>query len=105
MWELNAQGKLPFLFDRVGRWWGGKDTEIDIVALDTNDHSKILFGECKFHQDTPMSVTELHRLMNKTQTVQWGDKNREEYFILFCISGYSDELHRLAKNDPHLLLG
>ena len=24
MWELNAQGKLPFLFDRVGRWWGGK---------------------------------------------------------------------------------
>ena len=32
MWELNAQGKLPFLFDRVGRWWGGKDTEIDICS-------------------------------------------------------------------------
>ena len=105
MWELNAQGKLPFLFDRVGRWWGGKDTEIDIVALDTNDHSKILFGECKFHQDTPMTVAELHRLMNKTQAVQWGDEGREEYFIFFCISGYSDELHRLAENDSHILLG
>ena len=43
MWELNAQGKLPFLFDRVGRWWGGNDTEIDIVAVATNDRSNILF--------------------------------------------------------------
>ena len=33
MWELNVQGKLPFLFDRVGRWWGGKDTEIDIEKI------------------------------------------------------------------------
>ena len=52
MWELNAQGKLPFLFDRVGRWWGGKDTEIDIVAIDTTDRSKIILGECKFHQNS-----------------------------------------------------
>ena len=105
MWELNAQGKLPFLFDRVGRWWGGKDTEIDIVALDTNDRSKILFGECKFHQNTPMQVSELHRLMEKTPAVQWGGPDREQYFILFCIGGYSDELRRIAENDEHILLG
>ena len=105
MWELNAQGKLPFLFDRVGRWWGGKDTEIDIVALDTNDRSKILFGECKFHQNTPMQLSELHHLMSKATAVQWGTANREEYFILFCISGYSEELCRLAESDSHILLG
>ncbi|WP_455500387.1 ATP-binding protein [Gemmiger sp.] len=105
MWELNAQGKLPFLFDRVGRWWGGKDTEIDIVALDTNDRSKILFGECKFHQNTQMQLSELRRLMSKAAAVQWGTANREEYFILFCISGYSEELCHLAESDPHILLG
>ena len=65
MWELNAQGKLPFLFDRVGRWWGGKDTEIDIVAIDTTDRSKIIFGECKFHQNVPMQLSELHQLKEK----------------------------------------
>lgn len=36
MWQLNAQGKLPFLLDRVRRWSGCKDTKIDIVALGTN---------------------------------------------------------------------
>lgn len=105
MWELNAQGKLPFLFDRVGRWWGGKDTEIDIVAVDTNDRSNILFGECKFHQNTQMQLSELRQLKAKAAAVQWGKENRTEYFILFCISGYSEELHRLAKSDPHIILG
>lgn len=105
MWELNAQGRLPFLFDRVGRWWGGKDTEIDIVALDTNDRSKILFGECKFHQNTPMQVSELHRLMEKTPAVPWGGPDREQYYILFCVGGYSDDLRRIAESDPHILLG
>lgn len=53
---IECARKLPFLFDRVGRWWGGKDTEIDIVAVDTNDRSNILFGECKFHQNTQMQL-------------------------------------------------
>ena len=105
MWELNAQGKLPFLFDRVGRWWGGKDTEIDIVAVDTNDRSNILFGECKFHQNTQMQLSELRQLKAKAAAVQWGKESRTEYFILFCISGYSEELHRLAESDPHIILG
>lgn len=105
MWELNASGELPFLFDRVGRWWGGKDTEIDIVAIDTNDRERILFGECKFHLHTPMQVAELNRLKEKAAAVQWGSGKREEYFMLFCISGYSEELQQMAASDPHILLG
>lgn len=104
MWELNAQGKLPFLFDRVGRWWGGKDTEIDIVAIDTTDRSKIIFGECKFHQNVPMQLSELHQLKEKAAVVPWGNANRDEYFALFCISGYSEDLQQLAQEDSHLLL-
>ena len=92
------------LLDRVGRWWGGKDTEIDIVAIDTTDRSKIIFGECKFHQNVPMQLSELHQLKEKTAVVPWGNANRDEYFALFCISGYSEELQQLAQEDPHLLL-
>ena len=104
MWELNVQGKLPFLFDRVGRWWGGKDTEIDIVAIDTTDRSKIIFGECKFHQNVPMQLSELHQLKEKAAVVPWGNANRDEYFTLFCIAGYSEDLQQLAQEDSHLLL-
>ena len=42
--------------------------------------------------------------LNKTLRPQ-GKESRTEYFILFCISGYSEELHRLAESDPHIILG
>lgn len=105
MWDLNAAGKLPFMFDRIGRWWGGRDTEIDIVAIDTQDRSHILLGECKFHQNTPMTVEELHKLMAKAPAVEWGTKERKNWFILFSASGYSQELKMLAaKPDSTILL-
>lgn len=105
MWDLNAAGALPFTFDRMGRWWGGKDTEIDIVAIDSTDRSRILLGECKFHQDRPMQVEELRRLQAKSGSVAWGTSDREEYYMLFCVSGYSEELQQIAEQDPHLILG
>lgn len=105
MWKLNAEGTLPFVFDRMGRWWGGRDTEIDIVAIDSNDRGRILLGECKFHQDRPMQVEELRHLRSKAESVQWGTPDREEYYILFCVSGYSEELQHMAEQDPRLLLG
>lgn len=105
LWELNAKQELPFQFDRAGRWWGGKDTEIDIAAVNTGDPDKILFGECKFHLDTPMQVAELNQLRRKAAAVPWGGANREEYFILFCAGGYSKELQDLADADSHILLG
>lgn len=105
MWDLNAKGLLPFQFDRTGRWWDGKDTEIDIVAVNTGDPDKILFGECKFHRHTPMQVAELNQLREKAAAVPWGSSNREEYFILFCAGGYSEELRKMAEDDTHILLG
>lgn len=105
MWELNAQEKLPFRFDRMGRWWGGRDSEIDLVAVDTGNPDKILFGECKFHLHTPMQTAELNQLRRKAAAVPWGGADREEYFILFCSGGYSEELQKLANADSHILLG
>ena len=40
----------------------------------------------------------------KAAVVPWGNANRDEYFALFCISGYSEDLQQLAQEDSHLLL-
>lgn len=46
--ELNKEGKLPFRFTKIGRWWH-KNKEIDLVAL--NEHEKkALFVEVKWKE-------------------------------------------------------
>lgn len=51
-------GKGPQPIDRTGRWRGGRDTETDIMAVNTGGPDKIRFGECKFHLHTPMQAAE-----------------------------------------------
>jgi hypothetical protein len=46
MWQLNSENKLPFHFNKIGRWWNGS-AEIDVVAYDCDGHD-IVFGECKY---------------------------------------------------------
>ena len=46
MWELSAQGKT-LSFEKVGRYWGSKAGEIDIVAIGSEEKNLIL-GECKY---------------------------------------------------------
>lgn len=101
MWELNAGGTWDFHFDKAGRWWNG-NTEIDIVALDREgDH--IIFGECKYRTDK-VGVDVLRALEQKKGQVDWRRDIRDEYFILFSVSGFSDELNRLAKTREDLTL-
>jgi len=44
--RLNMDGKLPFRFTRIGRWWR-KGEEIDLVALNERER-KALFVEVKW---------------------------------------------------------
>lgn len=46
MWQLNSENKLPFHFNKIGRWWNGS-AEIDVVAYDSDGHD-IVSGECKY---------------------------------------------------------
>ncbi|MBP3040977.1 DUF234 domain-containing protein [Bacillaceae bacterium Marseille-Q3522] len=62
MWQLNAEKKLPFLFDKCGRRWNNH-TEIDIVAFESTGEN-ILFGECKYTNE-PMDVDIFYQLMKK----------------------------------------
>ena len=101
MWELNANSSWPFCFSKVGRWWNSEE-EIDIAALDP-DGNNLILGECKFWQE-PVGVSVLRSLEEKAYSVEWRKQKRKVWFILFSISGYTDELQQIAANRNDLIL-
>ena len=95
MWE-----NVPFPLLKVGRWWD-KNTEVDIVALGENN--KIIFGECKYSKKQ-VGLSVLKELQEKAKNIKWNNSNREEYFILFSKSGFSEELEELAQREKNIIL-
>lgn len=104
MWQLNEQGKFNFVFDKLGRWWNSKE-EIDIVGIDSTGND-IIFGECKYYKEGKlMDAKVFYDLLEKAKLVDWKRENRNEKYILFSISGYTEELKKLAKSRNDLFLG
>ena len=95
IWE-----NIPFPLLKVGRWWD-KNTEVDIVALGENN--KIVFGECKYSKKQ-VGLSILKQLQEKAKNIKWNNNNREEYFILFSKSGFSEELEELAQKEKNIIL-
>lgn len=89
-----------FIFHKVGRWWD-KNEEIDIVALNeaTNE---ILFGEVKWSKKQ-VGTNIYEELKRKSQKVEWGKKNRKEYFCLFSKSGFTSQMKKVAKEEKVFL--
>lgn len=102
MWELNAEGKLGMSFDKLGRWWN-QDQEIDIVGVDTTGED-IIFGECKYYTNKQMDAKVFYELQSKSKLVDWKKEQRKETYILFSISGYTEELKEIAKKRNDLIL-
>ena len=106
MWSLGAEGKLPFVPERVGRWWGAKDVEVDVVALSTQQR-RAAFGECKFWS-RPVGVNVLERLEGQAAAAL-RDKAFAPYagkptYVLFSVSGFTDSLKHQAQNREDVLL-
>ncbi|SHF05138.1 MULTISPECIES: ATP-binding protein [Caloramator] len=101
IWDMIVGGEIPFLLNKVGRWWNSKE-EIDIVGINT-DTNDILFGECKW-LNTPIDIDIFYRLKEKAKKVEWKRNNRNEFYVLFSKSGYTDRLLELSKEMPNLLL-
>lgn len=101
MWELNISDTWDFQFDKVGRWWNN-NTEIDIVALD-KEGSHVIFGECKYWTNK-VDVDVLRNLELKAKQVEWKREMRKDYFILFSVNGFSDELTELSNARKDLIL-
>jgi AAA+ ATPase superfamily predicted ATPase len=101
LWQLSAQDKLPFRFERLGRWWY-KAEEIDLVALN-KETDEILFGEVKW-QSQLVGLKVLEELKRKSRLVKWGGVKRKEYFLLASRSGFEKSLVRKAKKEKIILL-
>ena len=72
-----------FRFTKIGKWWH-KDKEMDLVAL--NEKAKeILFVECKW-QSKVNALKIVRELAEKSQYVQWRNKERKESFAIFAKS-------------------
>lgn len=97
VWE---QRTTVFSPQKAGLWWD-KNQEIDIVALGRNN--SILFGEVKWSKN-PVGLDILEALRAKSKNVLWGDREREESFILFSRSGFTKALLDLAKTTPRVIL-
>lgn len=85
--------KSIFPLLKLGRWWDN-NAEIDIVGLNEKEN-KILFGEVKWSNKN-VGTNIYRELKGKAQNVQWGRKDRKEYFCLFSRSGFTDEMIKLA---------
>lgn len=101
MWELNAKGIWPFHFSKIGRFWDGKN-EIDIAAIDPEGENLIL-GECKYWQE-PVGVNILKELEEKKESVAWKKKSRQVWYVLFSLSGFTEELFKLGEEREDLIL-
>ncbi|MBR0164412.1 MAG: ATP-binding protein [Lachnospiraceae bacterium] len=101
MWELNDADIWPFHFTKVGRWWDAH-MEIDIVALD-EENKKMILGECKY-RNKPVGTDILRELEEKGQLIPWNREEREVWYILFSISGFTTELEDIARERKNLVL-
>lgn len=99
--EMNKRKRLPFVFEKIGRWWGNnplrkKEQEIDIVA---HDGKNLLLGECKWQREK-VGIEVYHQLVEKAGMFDFPNK----YYAIFSKSGFTDELKDLAEKSEKLLL-
>ena len=102
MWQLAGEGTWDFTFARVGLCCHKKFKKINVVATD-DDGKNIIFGECKFWKN-PVGINILNALEKKAALVDWNRTGRKEWYVLFSISGFTDELKQLVDKRKNLLL-
>ncbi len=99
--KMNVEGKLPFIFENIGKWWGNNpikkiEEEIDIVAYDKKN---ILLGECKW-QNTLLDMLVVKKLMDKGALFHFENK----FYILFSKNGFTKETLNFAKASSNIIL-
>ncbi len=102
MWELSATNNRDFHLTKVGRYWGKKTGEIDIVAIDTVGGNLVL-GECKY-STSPKGLSILHSLEEKAEAILKLTKTNNVHYILFSTAGFTNELIDEAKRNKNIKL-
>jgi len=83
-------GHLPFVPRRVGSFWGTRKPQIDVVAINEDDHA-ILLGECKWTAE-PIRKRVVEDLLERAQQViPTPTESWHVTYALFAKSGFTDE--------------
>lgn len=98
--EQAALSRLPFLPERVGSWWDGRE-EIDVVAAGAD---AVLFGECKW-TGRPVGTNVLDDLKRKAYPLVRSIGWRSAHYALFARAGFTPALEALAREEGVLLVG
>lgn len=101
MWDLNTKNIWNFNFDKAGHYWNS-NTEIDVVAFDSTGND-IIFGECKY-TEKKIDVDIFFDLVQKAKEVKWKNTNRREWYVLFSINGFTNEMMKLAESRDDISL-
>ena len=102
MWRLAQKNILPFLFSKIGRWWGSnkaekREEEIDFIAY-ANDCA--IFGECKWKNENA-DLRPFDELTRKSGLLP---QFKNKYYMLFSKSGFDGKLSAKAENTDNLKL-
>lgn len=93
--------EFPVSVSATGTWWY-REEEIDVVAIHEGEE-RLLVGECKW-TSSRVGESLLSDLEEKVSSVRWRGENRQECFILFSKSGFTDGLQESAQGRNDLLL-
>lgn len=102
MWELNMNGTWDFNFDKLGRYWGAKTGEVDIVAIDSTEKNLIV-GECKYTK-SEKGLDVLHLLQGKGEVLKQMTKSKNVEYIIFSTGGFTKGLLDEASVNPKIKL-
>ncbi|MFD3158708.1 ATP-binding protein (plasmid) [Haloimpatiens sp. FM7330] len=101
---LNRKNKkmlLPFVFEKIGSWWGNnpikkRQEEIDILAISEN---KAIIGECKWRNEL-LDINVVNSLIEKAQILPY----EEKHYIFFSKSGFTEAVIDFSKHNPSIEL-
>jgi AAA+ ATPase superfamily predicted ATPase len=97
----NAIDELPFMFSKIGRWWGGnqilkKQEEIDIMAIGENN--SVIYGECKWTKEL-IDKRVLENTLRRGELFQYKDK----YYYLFSKNGFTQDCFNKSSTNIKLI--
>jgi AAA+ ATPase superfamily predicted ATPase len=98
---LARTAALPFLPERIGRWWD-RQNEVDLLAISDSERA-MMIGECKWWT-APVGVNILAELKLKADLVDPAGRWPDRSYALFSKSGYTADLRRVASAEGVLLV-
>jgi hypothetical protein len=104
LWRALRSDALPpdLQFTEVGTWWGVRDCEIDVMALDDRGAVSAA-GSCKWTGD-PMDVREYQALIGDLARAGL-EQAPDPFLFLFSRSGFTDRLRHIAEEqEPQRLV-